>query len=75
MKSGKANDNTGSTVKGIFSSPFNNALTGKEPINSNGTPKTYDYGNATKGFEVEGYSEKGQGIIQGPGCANGDQKR
>lgn len=75
MKDSTPNPGQGTGGKGIFSTPFGNAVTGNNPIASNGTCKPYDYGNATNGFTDITYSEKGQGIIQGPGTATGDQKR
>lgn len=65
------NPGQGSGGKGIFQTPFGNAVTGNNPIGSGGLPKTYDYGNATDGFDKPKYDETGCGIIQGPGCATG----
>lgn len=68
-----ANENPGqgSSSKGIFNTPFGNAVSGKDPVGSGGVPKSYDYGNATDGFDKPKYDEKGCGIISGPGCATG----
>jgi hypothetical protein len=74
----KEDPGIGSGGKGIFQTPFGNAVTGNNPVRgSENAPlaKTFDYGNAVAGFEDVTYSEKGQGIIQGPGTATGDQKR
>lgn len=65
------NPGQGSSSKGIFETPFGNAVTGNNPIGSGGLPKSYDYGNATNGFDTPSYSEKGGGIISGPGTATG----
>ncbi len=71
------NDNPGqgTSGKGIFSTPFGNAVTGNNPIGSGGLPKPYDYGNACDGFETPKYSEGGMGVIDGPGTQTGDGKR
>ena len=73
------NPGQGSSSKGIFSTPFGNAVSGDNPISSDGTPKPYDYGNATNGFETPGGSYSGGGagggIIDGPGTATGTDKR
>lgn len=78
MADSTPNPGQGSSGKGIFQTPFGNAVTGPSPITSGGAPKVFDYGNATAGFETPSatYGDScGGGIIQGPGCAKGDQKR
>lgn len=68
-----SNPGQGASGKGIFQTPFGNAVTGNDPVGSNGLPKAYDYGNATDGFDTPKYSEGGMGIISGPGTATGSK--
>jgi hypothetical protein len=78
MATDSPNPGQGSGGRGIFSTPFGNTVTGNDPVTGNSNAplaKTFDYGNATDGFDAGGYDEKGNGLIQGPGCANGEQKR
>lgn len=67
MANGKADDGTGSSVAGIFQTPFNNTVTGSKPIQSDGMPKVFDYGNATAGFADPGkVNFNGGGMLSGP---------
>lgn len=65
------NPGQGNSGKGIFSTPMGLAVEGKGPVDSNGSAKIFDYGNATDGFDTPKYSEGGMGVINGPGTATG----
>jgi hypothetical protein len=67
------NPGQGTSSKGIFSTPMGLATEGSGPVNSDGSAKTFDYGNATDGFETPKYSEGGMGVINGPGTATGSK--
>lgn len=73
-----SNPGQGSGGKGIFQTPFGNSVSGKDPVGGTSNAplaKPYDYGNACDGFKGAGdsYSEKGGGVIMGPGTATGKE--
>lgn len=72
--SNNAGPGQGTSGKGIFSTPFGNAVTGDNPIGSDGLPKPYNWGNACDGFDTPKYSEGGMGVVSGPGTATGSGK-